>query len=286
MGEIKMQRKVCAYLLGIFISSCSFFTASVFAEVNNSGVLIKWGYKGNTGPIRWGQLSPAFVLCLEGQLQSPININRNRQFQNKPHNLVIHYQPAPLAIVDDGVTELTLGKLQTIIHDGHGIQLNFSSQSAQEKVVFENKEYHLVQFHFHSPSENALNGQTFPLEVHFVHQSADGHVLVIGIFIKAGASNPAIQKIIQNLPEVEGVEHIVSKEQINPATLLPANQEYYSFMGSLTTPPCTEGLQWIIMPHAARATPGQILLLRKAMGGDNARPVQSRNHRKIYFSYE
>lgn len=259
-------------------------TLNVYAERNESGIKTKWSYLGNTGPMRWGQLTPAFILCTKGSRQSPININYNTKMSKIENELSINYHPAPLSIVNDGTTELNIHNTQTIINDGHGIQVNFSEQSPQEIIRFKNKDYRLLQFHVHSPSENELNKENFPMEIHFVHQSNEGEVLVIAVFVQTGEENLVLKKIINHFPEDHGIVHEIKEDMINPGDLLPAKQNYYYFKGSLTTPPCTEGLHWVVMPNVIHASSAQIVLFRKAAGGNNARPIQPRNQRKIYFT--
>jgi len=250
-----------------------------FAEIKEAGIKVKWGYTGNIGPERWGLLSNDFAACSVGKEQSPINIVTQEPLISP--SLSIHYTPSPLYVLDDGATDLLIGQDHVLVNTGHGVQVNFHADT-HETIMINNKSYRLVQFHFHSPSENLLNKQSFPLEIHFVHQSDDGHVAVIGVFVKAGDSNPALQTIVSALPVEEGVEKTIANTTINPADLLPATNAYYSFNGSLTTPPCTEGLQWIVLQTPIVASPAQIAIIRKESGGMNARPVQPLNHRKIY----
>lgn len=271
----------CLHALVLAISIYC-WSGMVFADINDSAVKIKWSYKGNTGPERWGQLAPAFALCASGKLQSPINLPK--RVPDAPSALAIHYQSAPLEIVNDGTTEVLLGKTQTIIKDGHSVQVNFNGNQPTEYITFANKDYSLLQFHIHSPSENQWRSMTYALEIHFVHQGENGQLMVIGVFVQHGKANKVLQKMIEHLPSVMSKEENIQGVSINPAELLPEKQSYFSFMGSLTTPPCTEGVQWLVMSNTITASPAQILLLRKASGGGNARPVQSLNKRKIFYS--
>jgi len=265
-------------LLGL-VTVCS------YAAVNDSAIKVQWGYKGNTVPERWGQLDPSFVLCSTGDRQSPINLVK-RKAQPADYSLKLAYQDAPLYLVDDGNTDLQIGHEQYIINDGHGVQVNFNHPSSKESLSFANQPYHLEQFHIHTPSETQIKHQTFPMEIHFVNQGEDGKVLVIAVFAKAGSANTELQKIVDHLPVEEGKELEVKGEKINPGHLMPTTKSYYSFMGSLTTPPCTQGLQWVVMDQPITVSPAQILLLRKAAGGSNARPVQPTNHRVVSYSTE
>lgn len=256
------------------------FVGNAFA-IDDAAVSTQWGYKGNVGPARWGQLNSDFIACSTGKSQSPINIPKK-----VPHasgQLAFNYSSSKLDIVDDGQTDLTIGDKQELILDGRGVQVNFPSQDSKESITLNGKNYRLIQFHFHSPSENTWHGRSFPLEIHFVHQGENGKVAVVGVFVIGGPENMAIQKLAKHIPKVEGKEYTIEGEQINPADLLPATHQYYSFTGSLTTPPCTEGLSWMVLETPITASPAQIAVIRKAAGGANARPVQQLNGRKINY---
>jgi len=268
------------FIRGFFVLLLTCASASAFAATNDAGAKVAWSYKGSTGPEFWGRLSPDFLLCGKGKSQSPINITKNDL--EKANSLSLHYQSAPLFLMEDGLTTLTLGSTQTIINDGHTLQVNFHGD--EESISYAGNTYHLVQFHFHSPSENEINGEAAPLEIHFVHQGANGSVAVIGVLVKGGESNPALQAIINHLPAADGKEYAIKNETINPIDFFPLDHDYYSFMGSLTTPPCTEGLQWLVMASTITATPAQIATIRHAINGPNTRAVQPLNGRLITYS--
>lgn len=253
------------------------------AAINDSAANIDWGYKGNNGPVRWGQLDPGFLLCAKGKMQSPINLPQQIRANSKPHQLQFHYQASPMHIVVNGVSNLTIGNMPLQIRDGQGIQLNFPVKGPAQTLVLDGKSYRLVQLHFHSPSENMLYGENYQMEVHFVHQGAAGQVLVLAVFIDAGKLNAELQKLVTQFPKDAGIVHDLS-QTFNPAGLLPDKLDYYHFGGSLTVPPCTEGVEWIVMAKPIEAASAQILLFRKVVGGNNARNVQNRNQREISFS--
>lgn len=268
-------------LLAFIMSFGGVFHSALAMESNDSGSTIKWGYKGDIGPENWSQISPRFALCSNGQLQSPINIKHKGELV--PNRLVINYKPAPIRIIDDGVTSLTIRNTQTIINDGHTVQLNFLPRS-KETISFDGIKYRLVQLHFHNPSENEWRGETFPMEIHFVHQDDNGHVAVIGVFIEGGSANSELQKIIMHLPKVHRKQEVIQDEQINPERLLPEQESYVMFKGSLTTPPCTEGINWLVMTEPITASPAQIDALVRSIGEKNARPIQVRNGRFISYA--
>lgn len=259
------------------------FTLSLTAHaaIKDGAIKVNWGYKGNIGPERWAKLNPDFALCATGTRQSPVNLTGD--MTPSKASLSFQYHVAPMWVMDNGATKLQLGQDLTFINDGHGIQLNFHAD-AHEYLLYEGEKYELVQLHFHSPSENELEGRRFPLEVHFVHQGSNGKVAVVGVFVRAGEANPTIQKVIDHLPKEEGKEIAIRGERIDPAELLPKDKIFYAFDGSLTTPPCTEGLYWLQMKDSLTATPAQIQQLRWAAGGDNARPIQSLNGRRVYVN--
>ncbi len=272
---------VRAYSWHVVVLSLCLFSFSAFAQVNDSSVKVSWSYKGNTGPDRWGQLNPAFAICARGKSQSPIDFMTTNL--KTPYALTIHYQTAPLEIVEDGFTSLMIGNTKTIVNDGHTVQVNFKT-TPSEFISYQGNNYPLVQFHVHSPSEHELHNATFPLEIHFVHQGVNGQLVVLGVFVESGKANPELQKILDHLPKEKGKEQDIVGETINPGNLIPANKDYFSYMGSLTTPPCTEGVQWIVMSGTITASPAQILLLRKETGGGNARSVQPLFKRKVFYS--
>lgn len=266
----------------ILITTCLLHTLS-YADTNDAATKVKWGYIGNTGPSTWAQLDPSFAICSSGQTQSPINI-LTKKAKKSQDELVVHYQPAPMIIMDNGNTELLIGETQTLVNEGHGLQLNFPSDQTPESITWNGKDYHLVQFHIHTPSENLLSGQSYPMEIHFVHQGANGQLAVIGVMVKAGKDNPTLQKIIDNVPKEEGRPFSIQGQSVDPASLLPSTLHYYSVAGSLTTPPCSQGVQWIVMAEAITASPAQIVKLREAAGGANARPVQPLHGRLVHSS--
>lgn len=252
-----------------------------FAATEDEGAKVKWGYVGNKGPAHWARLNHEFAACAKGKQQSPINILK--KVKKSDEKLTFNYQPSPAWLVDDGQTELQINNDKIIYRDGHGIQVNFHEDQPKELVDFAGETYRLVQYHLHTPSETEMRGQAYPLEIHFVHQGSNGHALVIAVLAKSGAANAELGKLIEQLPKEEGKEYAITDGDINPIDLMPATKTgYYLFPGSLTTPPCSEGVQWLVMADTITASSAQIVTLRKAMGGPNARPVQPLNKRRVY----
>lgn len=217
-----------------------------------------WDYEDN-GPSVWGDLDKEWEICKNGLRQSPVNINTDDDFESSGRSLEFSY-----FFPSSGV-----------IYNGHSLQVNFNNDNF---VTFGKTKYNLLQFHFHTPSENTIDGKQFPLEVDFVHRSANQKLLVISVLFEEGRYNDAIQDISTLLPlEVNEQKNV--KIMIYP----PKDSDYYFFDGSLTTPPCSEEVQWIIMKERLSASKKQIDTIKKIIG-KNARETQPLNGRTIYIS--
>lgn len=212
-----------------------------------------WSYEGDHGPAHWGGL------CSSGKNQSPVDLRD-----------AVKATLAPLSFKYDSLA-------QDVLNNGHTVQVTYAPGSA---LTVDSHQYQLKQFHFHAPSENLLDGKHFPLEVHFVHADADGNLAVVAVFFEDGAANPALAKLGKDLPLRAGDKHDLDVK-IAAAELMPKARDYYRFSGSLTTPPCSEGVNWLVLKHPITASEQQIEQLHAAMGHDNARPVQPLNARII-----
>ena len=220
-----------------------------------------FGYIGNVAPAHWGELNPKFKMCSEGKQQSPINIIPTKKGNLSP--LDISYKTAS----------------KSIINNGHSIQVNIEDGSV---LKLDGKDFKLKQFHFHVPSENNINGNKFPLEAHFVNVADDGQIAVIGVMFKYGKENPTLAKIWNELPslkEGEAKEFKLGSEDINK--LLPKEREYYKFMGSLTTPPCSQNVKWQIFKTPLEVSKEQIDKFFSQFSFPNNRPIQPTNDRDI-----
>ncbi|KOR29838.1 hypothetical protein TI03_01255 [Achromatium sp. WMS1] len=221
---------------------------------------VHWGYSGEEGPEHWGDLSTDFVVCKTGKNQTPIDITAMVEAELPP--LVINYQA-------NGGKE--------VLNNGHAIQVNYDPGSS---IKVDGKDFELLQFHFHSPSENTINGKYFPMEAHFVHKDKDGNLAVLALMYEEGAENPELQKAWATMPTEAG-----SKSQptatISAKALLPGNTDYYRFNGSLTTPPCSEGVRWLMLKAPSHASTQQIEAFKHVMHHNNNRPVQPTNARVI-----
>ena len=186
-----------------------------------------WSYGGTSGPDKWGDVDAANKVCSVGSQQSPIDIIGS-----------IKAQLPPLRIEWDKTAD-------TIVNNGHTIQLNAGQG---DTLSFGSGPYRLLQFHFHHPSEHSIGGKHFPMEAHFVHAHASGALAVVAVLMVAGKPNPVFSKIITTMPTHEG-ETVKADPTINPNRLLPARLAYYRYPGSLTTPPCSETVEWLLLTN-------------------------------------
>lgn len=219
---------------------------------------VHWTYEGEEGPTHWGSISPDFAVCSTGQSQSPIDISN--PVPQDVANIVFYYQPSKV----------------NIINNGHTIQVNYDAGST---IELDGVRYDLLQFHFHAPSEHAINGKLAEAEMHLVHKSADGTLAVVGILINAGADNPAFKSTWDNLPAAAGPVQQLSAE-VNAADMLPAVQATYRYDGSLTTPPCTEDVKWNVMVEPVEMSETQLAAFTHIFEGNN-RPLQALEGRTL-----
>lgn len=225
---------------------------------------VHWGYGENNGPKKWGDLDKQFALCKVGKAQTPIDIIPSQTKKTK-QNIVFTYDE----------------KTQTITNNGHSVQVDLKDSASS--LQFNNTTYELVQFHFHTPSENHINGVAYPLEAHFVHKNAKGGLLVVSVLYKEGAENKALDKIIKNLPKTANSSKKFQKFDIQ--SLLPESKGYYEFVGSLTTPPCSENVQWVVMKTQPEVSSKQFKSLESVLH-HNARDIQPLNKRVVKSTEE
>lgn len=228
-----------------------------------------WGYQGEDGPANWGKLSPAYAACAQGKQQSPVNIPGKGT--GKDVQLEFDYKTTSFAVAHNE-------HMHDILDNGHTIQC-----SVDEGSTFKlgDVTYNLKQFHFHTPSEHTIDGKNLPMEMHFVHQSDDGHVAVVGVLFEEGEKpNENIAMIIANLPANKGETNTVEGENIDLAIHLPRNKSVYHYKGSFTTPPCTEDVQWVILRDRLTVTKDQVQAISARIGPNN-RPVQALNDREV-----
>ena len=212
---------------------------------------VHWSYEGDGGPENWHRLDPKNKICATGQHQSPIDIRDGVKVDLEP--ISFNYQPSHFSIVDNG----------------HTVQV----KTGEGSLTITGKTYNLVQFHFHRPSEEKINGQRFDMVAHLVHKSDDGKLAVVAILMERGPENPFIQALWNNLPLEKNVEIQPPETMVDLNTFLPATRNYYTYMGSLTTPPCSEGVLWLVMRHPISVSAEQVGIFSR-LYKNNARPIQ------------
>ena len=228
----------------------------------------EWGYEHGTE--QWGHLDPAYAGCSTGLQQSPIDVIRANTVHKPLPNLRFHY--ASSATVD-------------VANLGHTIQ--GIPPGTANTLRIGSKVYTLAQFHFHTPSENFLDGEQYPLEMHLVHKAADNSLAVVGVFFDEGAANPQLQKAIDATPDEEGEHGSAPAFHLN--ALIPSGP-IYRFSGSLTTPPCSEGVAWHVASVRKTASLAQLTAFAERFSGHefpggNRRPVQARHGRRVYTDH-
>jgi len=213
---------------------------------------IHWSYDGDGGPMRWGKIDPANAKCDTGERQSPIDIHDGIHVDLEP--VIFDYKPVRFNVVDNG----------------HTIQVNLG---AGNSITILGRRYDLVQFHFHKPSEERVNGSGFDMVMHLVHKDIDGRLVVLAVLIQQGKANSLVQTIWNNMP-LEKNDTVQPPGTIDMNQILPASRQYYTYMGSLTTPPCTEGVLWVVFKEPIDLSQDQISIFSR-MYPMNARPIQS-----------
>lgn len=221
---------------------------------------VHWSYKGEGAPIKWAKLKPEFGTCAIGKAQSPIDIP-SKKAEKGEGSIAFDYKTPPLKVIDNG----------------HTIQVNID---AGNSITVGGKSYELKQFHFHRPSEEKIDGKSFELVAHLVHKSEDGKLAVVAVLFKVGAENAFLKNIWANLPKDKEKENVVAGATLDLASLLPAKRTYFNFPGSLTTPPCSEEVNWFVLGNPVEASKAQIAAFAK-LYPMNARPTQPLNGRKI-----
>lgn len=217
-----------------------------------------WGYEGKTGPDNWGNLSQDFATCKLGKLQAPIDIpTKGTSKVSAP--IKVNYKPSGGEIINNGHT------IQVVLPDEGSAKLSDLS-------------FQFLQMHFHTPSEEKVDGKSYPLNAHLVHKSADAKLAVIGVFFKEGAENPVLKEVFSQMPGSEG--KVALKGAIDLNAMLPKSLAYYSYAGSLTTPPCSEGVTFYVLKMPVELSKAQLEQFKK-LYPMNARPTFPLNGRKV-----
>lgn len=268
-----MKRKKTGNIFKSFALSATMMLASqgVYA-----GADVHWDYAGDTGPEHWAELSEEFATCGSGVEQSPINIDPDLTVTKDLRDINVNYKSWALSVVNNG----------------HTVQVNMAPGS---KIRMGRKTYYLLQFHFHTASENTIDGKQFPMEAHFVHMNSHGELGVLAVMFEEGAENETLAAILSTDPSHAGEHKLHQSGNINPMDLLPSDENkiesYYNFAGSLTTPPCSEGVNWLVAQEAVNASAVQLemfteILTHHGEYPGNNRPVQPLNDRIVSESEE
>jgi carbonic anhydrase len=217
-----------------------------------------WSYEGELGPANWGKINPAWAKCGDGNRQSPIDIRDGMKVELE--QITFDYHPSSFNVTDNGKT------VQVMVGSGNFITVN-------------NRTYELIQFHFHRPSEERINGKGYEMVVHLVHKDGEGRIAMLALLLERGKPQPVIQTVWNNLP-LEKFDTMAPAIALDPLDLLPARRDYFTFMGSMTTPPCQEGVLWLVMKEPVQASPAQMALFSR-LYPLNARPTQPSSGRII-----
>ena len=217
-----------------------------------------WSYEGDSGPANWSKINVDWAKCGNGSRQSPIDIRDGMKVELE--QISFDYHPSSFNVVDNG----------------HTVQVGVSGGNY---ITVQNRMFELQQFHFHRPSEERINGKAFEMVVHLVHRDAEGRLAVLALLLERGAPQATIQTVWNNLP-LEKFETMQPTILLDPAEMLPARRDYYTYMGSMTEPPCSEGVLWLVMKQPVQASPAQMALFSR-LYPLNARPIQPGNGRII-----
>ena len=217
-----------------------------------------WDYAGSGGPDAWGKMQPEYSKCSTGTRQSPIDIRGGISVDLEP--IRFDYRPSSFSVIDNG----------------HTVQVNVEPGNS---ITITGKRYELVQFHFHRPSEERINGRQYDMVAHLVHKDVDGRLAVVAVLLDRGSAQAIVQSVWNNLPLEKGDE-VRAGTRIDLSQLLPEDKRYYTYMGSLTTPPCSEGVLWMVMKQPVPISVEQVSIFSR-LYPMNARPIQQADGRLI-----
>lgn len=241
---MKTLKKICLMLSGLLLCPAVFATT--------------WDYSEAKGPAQWGSLKPVYHACADGRQQTPIDVPSD--------------SPSKSLAVDPIDYESAAAGSVKLEHEGVNVVID--QPNARQTLRWHKRIYHLQAFHFHWPSETRLNGQSFPLEMHFVNRANNGDLAVLAVFFTLGNSNPAIEQVVKGLTSLKHTSFDIED-------LLPDDKTFYQFQGSLTTPPCSESVQWFVLQTPIQLSSAQLEALKKAMPQSNARPIQPLHARTV-----
>ncbi|GKU78517.1 carbonic anhydrase [Paenibacillus sp. L3-i20] len=263
-----MPSRLTKTLLGAIIlvmsaSAIVYAEPSAHTEKAAEGTSPHWSYMGDSGTEHWGHLGPDYAACNVGKEQSPINIDTDEKNESdSKEKVAVNYKS----------TAFTFG------NNGHTIQANATATA--NELTISGTAYTLAQFHFHTPSEHEIDGKASPLELHLVHKSKTGSLAVLGVLIKEGKANTAVTEMWCKLPKIKTDADITLKTAIDLKKLLPKDLDAYRYQGSLTTPPCSEGVKWTVLVKPIEMSKAQIQAFQ-AIFPDNHRPAQPQFNRGV-----
>jgi carbonic anhydrase len=225
-----------------------------------------WDYQGARGHEHWSELDPAYAACNRGREQSPVDIRGARK---------AHLPPLTFAYASEPV--------RYVINNAHTIRVDYhDAPGSGSALLVDGKRYQLTQFHFHRPSEELIAGRRYAMVVHLMHTASDGEVAGVAVLVTAGRPNAAIARLWEHLPQSEG-QLAVADLSLNPADLLPRDAGYYAYTGSVTAPPCTEGVKWFVLKQPLELSSAQIAAFAR-LYPDDVRPPQPLNGRVVLES--
>lgn len=225
---------------------------------------VTWGYNADNGPDVWGRLNPDWALCANGSRQSPIDL-RDPRTERLPA-IVFNYRPSAL----------------DIRHTGHNVDV---TPALENWIEVGDDRFNLLQFHFHAPSEHTVDGKPFDMELHLVHRNEQGVLAVIGVLIERGSQHLAFDWFREHLPRAPGENKRINDVSVNILDMLPPNRRTYRYEGSLTTPPCSESVRWMVMATPIELSESQIGAFENTVHRNN-RPIQALNGREILIDVE
>jgi carbonic anhydrase len=221
-------------------------------------------YEGDQGPSHWASLTTDYSACGVGKNQSPIDISTNNSIAADFDDIEFNYTTSAL----------------NILNNGHTVQANYDAGSS---ISINGKTYNLAQFHFHTPSEHQFDGESSPIEMHLVHVSEEGDLAVVGVLFSEGEENSALLDIVEANPDSESEVETIAGVTVDANDLLPSETLEYRYSGSLTTPPCSEGVKWFVLQNSLELSSAQLSSFQEVLGTNN-RPVQNLNAREVLLN--
>lgn len=257
-----MERRKLLKLLALTGASSAVGLSSISLKKAMAADGISWGYVGEGSPEQWGELSSAYAACRTGSQQSPVDLQG--AIGADLGTVEISYQPIPLSILNTGRT----------------IQVN---APAGNSINLDGENFDLLQFHFHDPSEHTVEGRSYPMELHFVHANAKGELAVLGVFLEEGEENISLDPVWKAMPIQKTEAQTISGSQVDITKLLSNDRSVFRYFGSLTTPPCSEIVKWVVFQEPIQISAAQVAKFKEIFPF-NARPVQPLERRFILQS--